>query len=293
MTILELVVVLTIGALAIGTAAAVAARSQRFHREVGVAAERLDQVDQTVALLGMDLRAVAPSEGDISSGQARDTALQFRATTGSSVVCDTADGHVTLAPASTNAPVLSAFLVDPAVGDTAWTLSTGPAQPDRWTPRPILGVSQAAGRCLLGGVDVHGAASTGSQYVLTLAAPSTPVSVMIGAPVRVTRLVRYSLYRASDGAWYLGLREWNPTTVKFNTVQPLSGPFLSAARGGLSFRYLDTAGAIIASGTTDTRGVALVSITLRSDSGGARGTMLGAGSAVASFSIAPRNRIRP
>jgi hypothetical protein len=293
MTILELTVVLTLGALAFGTAATVAARAQRFHREIGGAAERLDQVDQTVALLGMDLRAVAPGEGDISDGQARDTALQFRATIGSAVVCDTAGGHVALAPASTTPPQLSAFLVDPAVGDTVWSLSTGAGELDRWTPRPIVGVAGEAGRCVLGGVDVHGVAPTGSRYVLTLAAPSVPAPLGIGAPVRVTRLVRYSLYRASDGLWYLGLREWNPTTAKFNTTQPLSGPFLSAARGGLAFRYLDTAGAVVASGAMNTRAIALVMITLRSDSGGARGSLLGTGSAVASFSIAPRNRIRP
>ena len=65
-----------------------------------------------------------------------------------------------------------------------------------------------------------------ARVVITLDAGPQPKS-MIGAPVRFTRPVRYSLYRAADGDWYLGEREWNPTTVRFNTIQPVSGPFLS------------------------------------------------------------------
>jgi hypothetical protein len=81
-------------------------------------------------------------------------------------------------------------------------------------------------------------------------------------PVRITRPVRYSLYRASDGQWYLGERDWNAASARFNTIQPVAGPFLSAASRGLALEYLDSAGASLASPVADTRAVALVRIQL-------------------------------
>ena len=65
----------------------------------------------------------------------------------------------------------------------------------------------------------------------------------LGIPVRITRPRRYSLYRASDGLSYLGERDWNPGALRFNTIQPVSGPFAPAAEHGLVFRYLDSTGA--------------------------------------------------
>src|SRR5439155_9594724 len=87
----------------------------------------------------------------------------------------------------------------------------------------------------------------------------------LGMPVRITRRLRYSLYRASDGAWYLGQRDWNATTLRFNTIQPVSGPFLSAALGGLTFRYFDSSGVEVPSGAAQTRAIALLRITARGE----------------------------
>jgi hypothetical protein len=56
--------------------------------------------------------------------------------------------------------------------------------------------------------------------------------------------VRYRLYRAGTGEWYLGYAEWDGTA--FGTVQPVSGPFASYSRragtSGLALRYFDDAG---------------------------------------------------
>lgn len=89
--------------------------------------------------------------------------------------------------------------------------------------------------------------------------------------------MRYSLYRASDGDWYLGAREWNPVAVRFNTIQPVSGPFLSPSLGGLAFRYLDTLGSSLATPVVDTRAIALVRIELRGQTKNASRALSAAG----------------
>ena len=85
----------------------------------------------------------------------------------------------------------------------------------------------------------------------------------IGSVVRVTRPVRYSLYRAGDNLWYLGARDWNTTSQQFNGIQPVSGPFLSAAQHGLAFRYLDTAGAVLATPIANASSITAIRIDLR------------------------------
>jgi hypothetical protein len=96
-----------------------------------------------------------------------------------------------------------------------------------------------------------------------LSAQPPSLSAAIGAPVRVTRPLRYSLYRGGDGAWYLGEKDWSTASGRFNTIQPVSGPFLSAAAGGLTFAYLDSAGASIAAPVVDPTSIAAIRITLR------------------------------
>ena len=91
------------------------------------------------------------------------------------------------------------------------------------------------------------------------AAPPTP----IGSVVRVTRPTRYSLYRGGDSRWYLGARDWNPAANRFNTTQPVSGPFAAATDRGLEFQYLDSTGAALPRPVVDTRDVAAIRITIR------------------------------
>jgi hypothetical protein len=100
------------------------------------------------------------------------------------------------------------------------------------------------------------------RVVVALDRPPALAS-LIGFPVRITRPRRYSLYRASDGLSYLGERDWNPATLRFNTIQPVSGPFAPAAEHGLVFRYLDSAGAALAIPVANAGAIALVQVELR------------------------------
>ena len=75
-----------------------------------------------------------------------------------------------------------------------------------------------------------------------------------GTPLRVTRHERWVFYRASDGRWYLGLRDWNTAAARFNTSQPVAGPFIRALRSGerTGLRFYDSLGnALVPDGTNE------------------------------------------
>jgi hypothetical protein len=79
------------------------------------------------------------------------------------------------------------------------------------------------------------------NYELLLATP-LPFPPVPGSPVRLIRRARYSLYRASDGLWYLGYRRC--TGAGCATVQPVSGPY-AGATPPLTFKYYDGSGRTI------------------------------------------------
>ncbi|MEO5568306.1 MAG: hypothetical protein ABIR92_07425 [Gemmatimonadaceae bacterium] len=258
-TILEMLVATTIGTLVIALGASIAFKQQRFHRDVVIAVERTDQLEQIVALMPISIRSIAPGEGDIAPGAARDTSFEFRATIATSLVCDSAPGRVVLAPAAPS-PRLTSMITRPEPGDTAWLLTLSDST-EKWIPRVITGVSEGPHACALGGAPLFGTA-TRSSVALGLASPLPPP----GTPIRVTRPWRYSLYRASDGAWYLGAKDWSSELGRFNTIQPVAGPFLSAATSGLRFGFADSLGAPIPTGTMEPRRISLVEVAFRTDS---------------------------
>jgi prepilin-type N-terminal cleavage/methylation domain-containing protein len=258
-TLVELLVALGVGALVVGLGAMIGFRHQRFHRDVVIAVERADEIDEMVALMPISLRSIAPGEGDIAPGAARDTSLEFRATIASAVVCDSGSSTVLLAPAGVS-PQLSSLLDRPATGDTAWFLDSSGAT-ESWAARPITAVFDSSAVCRVGSSATFGLSQRAS-IALRLAA-ALPRSSCV---VRVTRPWRYSLYRASDGSWYFGAKDWNASLGRFNTIQPVAGPLVSAAAGGLRFRYLDSLGAPLPVLPPDTRRIASIEVAVRVDS---------------------------
>jgi prepilin-type N-terminal cleavage/methylation domain-containing protein len=258
-TLIELIVALSVGAVVIGLGASIGFRHQRFHRDVVIAVERADELDELVALMPISLRGIAPGEGDIAPGGARDTSLEFRAVIASAVACDSASSTVLLAPADAS-PRLAAVLSRPQAGDTAWILdASGPTE--SWLTRAITQVFDSAAVCRLGNAAPDGLSARPSIALrLDGIPPETPTVV------RVTRPWRYSLYHASDGDWYLGAKEWNPALLRYNTIQPVAGPLASAAGGGLRFRYVDSLGADLTAIPLDPRRIAGIEVGLRVDS---------------------------
>jgi hypothetical protein len=150
------------------------------------------------------------------------------------------------------------MLSRPEAGDTAWLLDTSLAT-EAWIPHPITGVVDVAAVCAIG----SGQPVSTPRPLLGLRLSGPVVNARV---VRVTRPWRYSLYRASDGRWYVGAREWSPALLRFNTIQPVAGPLMSAAAGGLRFHYRDSVGAEIAPAPADSRGIAAIEVAFRIDS---------------------------
>jgi prepilin-type N-terminal cleavage/methylation domain-containing protein len=263
-TLVELIVALAISGVVLSLITSISVRQQRIYADLADAAALSGQLREAAAILPTDLRGAASSSGDIRSGEARDTAIEFRGTIASAVVCDTTASGVLLAPAGSGVTGFASFLIPIEAGDTAWVYSAREAL-DEWRPYRVASVAStahSAATCAPLGPTLTGSERSAARIAIELDAGPPPAGT-VGAPVRFTRVVRYSLYRAADGEWYLGARDWNPAAARFNTIQPVSGPFLSPSLGGLAFHYLDTLGVSLATPVLDTRAISLVRIELR------------------------------
>jgi prepilin-type N-terminal cleavage/methylation domain-containing protein len=261
-TLVELVVAMTVGGIVLALVAAISVRQQRLHADLTDRLALAEQLRQAATVLPIELRGLAVDAGDLRD--ARDTAIEFRSTIASAVVCDTVPGGVVLAPAAIGSSAFAGVLSPLAQGDTAWALTRRDTL-DRWAPFAIASTGSVAGAaCSPAGPDLSAAARTVSRISLQLS-PS-PLEPLVGSVVRVTRPMRYSLYRGGDGRWYLGARDWNAGLNRFNTIQPVSGPFASAAAHGLEFQYFDSAGAELARPVVNGRSVALIRVVVRGQS---------------------------
>ena len=276
-TLVELLVALTLGGLVLGMVGAMCVRQQRIYADLAVNAARSEQLRDAASILPIDLRGLSPGAGDIR--EALDTALEFRATITSAVVCDTAGGSIVLTPPTTDPSTFTSMETPIAAGDSIWILSLADSIAP-WTSARILTTGSApAGQCAPGGPRLIGAALAARRSTATL---SIPLASPIGAVVRISRPLRYSLYRAGDNLWYLGARDWNTTTQQFNGIQPVSGPFLSATQRGLLFAYLDSTGNKLSTPIQNPGAINAISVELRAQTGAPVRVLSAAGS------VAPR-----
>jgi prepilin-type N-terminal cleavage/methylation domain-containing protein len=255
-TLLELVMSMTLAGIVLAMIASVSMRQQRIFADTSDRAALSGQLRDAASIVPIDLRALTPRAGDIR--EARDTSIELRATIAGAIVCDTAPNAIVLAPVSAGATTFASFATATDVGDTAWVL-TSTDSADSWVAYRITAVGSAPGAsCARGGPLTDSAASaTRTRLTLDRSPP-----LVVGTAVRITRPVRYSLYRASDNQWYLGERDWSTTTARFNTIQPVAGPFMAASTGGLSLAYFDSGGAQLAAPVADTRGVSYIRVQL-------------------------------
>ncbi len=261
-TLVEVSIALVLAALVLGLVFAV---GSRLGKESKNEAERLAVSEQLMAaaeILPIDLRGLSPVGGDIASGEARDSSLQLRQSIANALVCS----------ASASTWTVALYLgaggrsVVPGVqdGDTAWLLSDSDAG-ERWRPVRLRAAHRTPGSCSIV-TDAEGARVFDVTHLWALDLRDSAIA-NTGAIIRVTRPIRFSFYRASDGHWYLGLRTWNSLSLEFNGIQPLSGPFGPVSGGGTRFVYFDTNGARVATGTADTRGIARIEAVLHAEPG--------------------------
>lgn len=303
-TLAELIVSVVIAGVIGGAITTTLVRQQRFF---GAAAEVLDvraQLRDAADVLASDLRGAAVASFGLPV--MTDSAIELYTNIGTSVACSAPSGSVVaLAPSAlANGNTLTSLLVTPDTGDLAavYSIPSNNVDSARWETRRISAFTtrSLSTTCpsSTGFTTVADAVAGATAYQVTLASSPGP-DVHRGAPVRFLRRARYSIYKSSDGKWYLGYRRCSvgvPSSC--SSVQPLSGPYRPyGARGtesGLSFRYYDVNGVEVPTGSNG-KSVARIDVVVRGAS--SRRVALG-GDAQSTFrdsvvvSISPRNRVR-
>lgn len=250
-TLHEMLVSLGVTGMIVALAASAGVGQLRVFRGIGEVAAVRSQVSQAAMITAAVLRDV-PDRSHIIA--ASDTSIEVAATTGTAITCESDTGRLVLARGTATGNSLGSFAEWPQAGDAA----------------EITAVDSTVGR-------LAARLATGPATTLCARFPGfeglamslvEPFVVGAGMPVRLTRRIRLSFYRASDGQWYLGLREWNATLGRFNTIQPVAGPLLpyGGASPGLHLAYRDSGG-----NTLDPpvpARTALVTITVRGDTRG-------------------------
>jgi hypothetical protein len=232
-TLAELIAAIVLAAIVLGTATRSVLHQQRTQATLGGLASAESQLRMGLDHLPAALAELSAEAGDLTAGEASDTALQLRAPVTTGFACDGESGRATLDAGLGSDGRGAEIASEPQAGDTLWWY---PGAPATWVGRSLVDVRPSTGSCALTG-QVGGA-------VLRLAVDGVD-SIPRGAPVRITRPVRYVIYRAGDGTWQLGLRDWSDAAHRFAPPQPLAGPFVRRLGTGerTGFRYFDANGA--------------------------------------------------
>ena len=245
-TVAELTIVIVLLGLMVGGMLSVIDRQRRFYHGASSAAGARSQIRQAAAVLPPELRGLSPALGDIV--EALDSAIEFHATIGSGVVCESDDDWIALAPLGPEgAPVLRGELAATEPGDRAHILVPDDVDPgrDRWPSFRVIEAVDDLAACAAGPFTER--TTDARRPRLRLALTSVLAArVEPGSPVRITRPVRYSLYRSGNRRWYLGVRDQRGG--QWSGIQPVSGPYAAYGRerGGVEFAYLDAAGVPLA-----------------------------------------------
>jgi len=243
MSLIELLVALPLvallGFLAITLLLTVQRDAVRLDGTIGASRE----LRHAAGILFADLRT-ARSEDLVAW---TDTSLELESTVATGVVCAASfpTTMVAIAEASASAaglhatpdPVDAIWNSTPQPGDRALLWLAGPTAFDE-----DIGAT-AAIRAVTTSTDCGRSPlrSASQRETARLTFRDTLVGrAAIGAPVRVTRRARYSLYRASDGDWFLGRRTRGVSG--WDIVQPVAGPLAAARDRGLVVSVHDAAG---------------------------------------------------
>lgn len=276
MTLVEILVALVLLGIVSGVIMRVVMRQQRFYQGVNQIVNQRSQLRQATSVLPIDLRAMSSVGNDISL--ATDSSIWFNVTVGTGAVCQVVSGSVVAMPPEilwSGQNITSWYgygAPDPKnKPKSAYTVyiyndsSSLGNQDDIWQKFSLVDVKGDNTKCVGGPTTLTSIGDAGKERpVLTLKSsePNDPVTlgplsqyIGVGAPVRIVKQVRYKLYQASDGKWYLGYSDYNATTSDFDALSPVSGPFDAYSSGsgtGVGFRYYDVDGNEIASGADAT-----------------------------------------
>jgi hypothetical protein len=319
-TLGEMIVALFLFSLIGGGILTLVMRQQRFYRSTAEIIKQQGQLRQGASVLPLDLRMVSTSDTLVNDAAYKynadiysktDWSIEFRRTFGSSLVCakrPLAPDTLILYPKSLGlVEAVSSWGIPPIVGDSILVLDdwsmVGPGD-DRWRGAEIKAITPVTGNdgcpwkvpgdstSLLYQSD-----NVRQSYKIVLKQPLSQ-TVIVGAPVRFFRRVRYEIYQAADLQWYLGYSDchlsYDPGPC--SEVTPVSGPYRAytgiSSENGLVFAYYDSLGNVLAP-TAQARHIARIDVVMRSERENVVRTGSGAGETYRDsllFSIGIRNR---
>ena len=259
-SLIEVLITVSVLAIVGATLTTILTRQQRFYRDAAETVVVRRELRGGSMLLPMDLRAVSTAGGDLLEATA--TQLAVRATIGSAVICAKGATSIDLTPLGLATHTLTAWHAPPQVNDTVFVFNEGTqtgAEDDTWWQRAVVSTTTDAAYCP-GTPYVPAAEATKPKFRLELGI-AVPAEVRVGAVVRITRPVRYSLYQPSAASdWYLGYEEHDGTN--WRAIEPVAGPL--TATSGARFVYFDTLGVLQTPNTPLTRtNVARVGVRMR------------------------------
>jgi prepilin-type N-terminal cleavage/methylation domain-containing protein len=289
MTLIEIMIALVLLGIVSGVIMRVIMRQQRFYQGVNQIMTQRSQLRQATGVLPSDLRSLSSVGGDILV--ASDSSMEFMMNVGTGVVCALVPGgtKIVMPPeALWNGQSITSWYGygwpdpknKPKSAYTVYIYNPGKAvgnDDDIWQKFSLTDVTSSTTACLSTFTTIGDAGKKRPVLELSSTGPNDPVTggplsqyIGIGAPVRIMKQVRYKLYTAGDGKWYLGYSDYDVTSSKYDELSPVGGPYDAYASGsgsatGLGFRYYDVDGTEIASGAnaTDRARIARVDLIAR------------------------------
>jgi prepilin-type N-terminal cleavage/methylation domain-containing protein len=255
----------------VGTALArVMLKQQHAYRDTKQEAAMQREIRLTSSLLPSELRSTSSSGGDIL--EMDEDKVTFLANIGSSFVCDKiSNTQVVLPPLNTAGITTTNWYTTPVNGDSIFiyddSLSKG-SEDDVWARHDVTGVVPNPAMCP-GAPYTDPVLDVGKNRWMINVGGTIPDSVKAGAVVRFGRPVRYSIYAAPSGKWYVGYQEY--VNGSWTAIEAVGGPynrFLSgdANPSGLQFRYFDSTGVRLTN-VADRLSVSRVDVYLRANGG--------------------------
>jgi prepilin-type N-terminal cleavage/methylation domain-containing protein len=274
MTLVEIMIALVLLGIISGVIMRVIMRQQRFYQGANEIMTQRSQLRQATSVLPVDLRSLSSVGEDILA--VTDSSIDFRMNVATGVVCDVVgNAQIVLPPDNlASKQTLTSFFgygweqLKAGAGFDVFIYndsSTVGNEDDAWKRYELAkDVTVDNSKCVFSFATVADAGK--NRYVIEVSDPdgfTDPVTlgplsqyIQVGAPVRIVKKVRYALYQeATDKKWYLGYANYNPATLSYETLAPVSGPYdpystTTGVASGLAFRYYDVDGNEIASGAT-------------------------------------------
>ncbi len=245
-TLIEIMVAIVLLSIIVGGLLAVVMEQERFYDGATEVMEVRDNLRRIGDLIPAEMRGMAPLEGDLISMM--DSAVEFRAPTGASIVCtiNLARTTITVPPVALQSDAgLTSWAAAPLLSDSMFIFDSRDSLPDTLVARRIV-AAPTVGLCptTTGFTSTLAEAAGATTLVLNAALPN---EVPVGAPIRFFRRVRYSLYRSpTDQQWYMGYRDFVPSrSPAWSQIQAVAGPLMpyaSTGATGLRFTYRDSVG---------------------------------------------------